>query len=251
MEDKLLSQSFKKMGARVKVDESPRSRFLRPNSNSTLRLDVRKDKKGEYFLLSKAAEDKTELVILDVQPEDRHLLLMTREGKKKSRFLAGHDERHWFVAAIPEKTPVSTVRGAKKALKPKVVQEASEGVIRQGEWFFIPRPNEKIDEKLVLHNEPLTRGRGSKPHRCAELVRTGGETVYVKGAQIVTEIAFAKMDMKAKRVGWQTMRRNPRVFVRGRIRHTDHKTIVLAEWHEVLMNTENQSVAMQHVAFLD
>ena len=246
MEDKLLTQSFEKMGARVKVTEA---RF-RSNSTSSLRLDVRQDKKGEYFLLSKAAEDKTELVVLDVQPDDRHLLLLTREGKKKARYLAGHDERHWFVAAIPEKTPVSTVRGAKNALKPAPVKEAS-GVIRQGEWFFLPSPKEKIDERLVLHNEPLTRGRGSKPHRCQDLVRTGGETVYVKGSQIVNEAAFAKMDMKDKRIGWQIMRRNPKVFVRGRIRHSDHKTIVLPGWHEVLMNTENQSLAMQHVAFLD
>jgi hypothetical protein len=39
--------------------------------------------------------------------------------------------------------------------------------------------------------------------------------------------------------------------VRGRIRHSDHKTIVLRGWHEVVMNTENESLAMQHVAFLD
>ncbi|MFO0960881.1 MAG: hypothetical protein U0800_26160 [Isosphaeraceae bacterium] len=36
--------------------------------------------------------------MLDVQPADRHLLLMFREGEQKSKFLCGHDER-WFVAA--------------------------------------------------------------------------------------------------------------------------------------------------------
>jgi hypothetical protein len=249
MKDQLLENSFEKMGARVKVSDGHRSRFLRPNATSSLRLDVRRDKKGEYFLLSKAAEDPTELVVLDVQPADRHLLLLTREGKKKARYLAGHDERHWFVAAIPEKTPVSTVRAAKAALKPAPAKEAS-GVVRQGEWFFIPRPKEKIDEKLVLHDEPLTRGRGSKPHRCQDLVRTGGETVYVKGSQILNEAAYAKLEAKAKH-GWQVMRRNPKVFVRGRIRHSDHKTVTLKGWNEVIMNTENQSIAMQHVAFLD
>jgi hypothetical protein len=248
MEDKLLAQSFEKMGARVKVEDPLRSPFLRRiPKGSALSLNVRRDKKGEYFLLSKA--DETELVVLDVQPADRHLLLLTREGKKKARFLAGHDERHWFVAAIPEKTPVSTVRAAKAALQPAPAKEAS-GVVRQGEWFFIPRPKEKIDEKLVLHDEPLTRGRGSKPHRCQDLVRTGGETVYVKGAQILPEAAYAKLEAKAKH-GWQVMRRNPKVFVRGRIRHSDHKTVTLKGWNEVVMNTENQSVAMQHVAFLD
>ena len=62
---------------------------------------------------------------------------------------------------------------------------------------------------------------------------------------------YAKLDAQAKKSGWRVMRRNARVFVRGRIRHSDHETIVLRGWHEVLMNTENQSLAMQHVAFLD
>ena len=41
------------------------------------------------------------------------------------------------------------------------------------------------------------------------------------------------------------------MFVRGKIRHPDHKTIVLGEWRQVLMNTETQSLAMRHVAFID
>lgn len=56
---------------------------------------------------------------------------------------------------------------------------------------------------------------------------------------------------KAKGWGWRTMRRNSAVYVGGRVRHADHKTIVLHDWHKVLMNTENQSIAMRHVAFLD
>ena len=47
------------------------------------------------------------------------------------------------------------------------------------------------------------------------------------------------------------MRRNPLVYVRGRVRHADHKTIMLHGWHRVLMNTERQSQAMRNVAFLD
>ena len=50
---------------------------------------------------------------------------------------------------------------------------------------------------------------------------------------------------------WQVMRRNSEVYVKGRIRHPDHQTLVLPDWHRVVMNTENQSRAMQHVAFLD
>jgi len=50
---------------------------------------------------------------------------------------------------------------------------------------------------------------------------------------------------------WVAQRQNPSVFVRGRVRHSDHKTIILNGWHQVMMNTENESLAMRHVAFID
>jgi hypothetical protein len=56
---------------------------------------------------------------------------------------------------------------------------------------------------------------------------------------------------KAKGWGWRTLRRNPGVCVRGRVRHPDHATIALHGWHRVVMNTEGQSKARRNVAFLD
>jgi hypothetical protein len=50
---------------------------------------------------------------------------------------------------------------------------------------------------------------------------------------------------------WTQMRRNPEVFARGRVRHPDHKTIHLDDWHRVVMNTENQATSMSHLMFLD
>jgi hypothetical protein len=47
------------------------------------------------------------------------------------------------------------------------------------------------------------------------------------------------------------MARNPDVYVRGRVRHADHRTIFLNGWHRVLMNTEFQAQALRNVAFLD
>ena len=47
------------------------------------------------------------------------------------------------------------------------------------------------------------------------------------------------------------MRRNAAVYVRGRISHPDHKTIILDGWHRVLMNTENEAPGNRHVVFLD
>jgi hypothetical protein len=231
-----------------------------------LALDVRQDRHGEYFLISRAQASTTELLVLDVQPRDRHLLLLSRSAAEKHRFLLGHDERHWFVAGIPESTPVSRVRDAKQALKPDLVQSSERGVrtkyrdrrsnaarIRQGEWFFVPAPQARVELLLVLRNEPIARG-GGKPHVCEELYRFGGETVYVSPGEpngLTDEQYRALSEGERNRWNWRVMRRNPKVYVRGRVRHHDHKTVVLDGWHEVLSNTENLSHAMRNVAFLD
>jgi hypothetical protein len=231
-----------------------------------LALDVRQDRHGEYFLISRGEASTTELVVLDVQPKDRHLLFLSRSAAEKHRFLLGHDERHWFVAGIPESTPVSRVRDAKQALKPDLVQSSERGVrtkyrdrrsnaarIRQGEWFFVPAPQVRVELLLVLRNEPIARG-GGKPHVCEELYRFGGETVYVSpGAPngLTDEQYKALSEGERSRWNWRVMRRNPKVYVRGRVRHSDHKTVTLDGWHEVLSNTENLSHAMRNVAFLD
>lgn len=114
----------------------------------------------------------------------------------------------------------------------------------------------QVDEKLVLRNEPITRGNGGKPHWTDFCYRTGGETVYVCSLHPngVDEKEYRRIlfdQPEAKGWGWRIMRRNAEVFVRGRIRHADHKTITLHGWHQVLMNTESQSKAMRNLAFLD
>ena len=117
----------------------------------------------------------------------------------------------------------------------------------------MPAPQVRVEQLLVLRNEPIARG-GGKPHVCEELYRFGGETVYVSpGAPngLTNEQYRALSEGERSRWNWRVMRRNPKVYVRGRFRHPDHKTVVLDGWHEVLSNTENLSHAMRNVAFLD
>lgn len=268
MDTNLLDTKFARMGARLKfADRLPG----RNRAAGVISLDVQTDRKGEFFSITRQPGVEVEVAVLDVQPADRHLLLLVREGKDKSKFLCGHDERYWFVAGIPEKAPVGTVRQAKEALKPTEVQNAqarkrlrakvrnrrkNAAFIRQGEWFFLPVLGFSVDGKLVLPNEPLRRGNGGKPHWAEFCYRTGGETVYVcnRHSNGVTEDQHKKIlaaNPKAKGWGWRTMRRNPGVYVKGRVRHADHATITLNGWHQVLMNTEGQSKAMRNVAFLD
>jgi len=264
----LLDTKFARIGARLKVADRP---ARRTRTTGPISLDVQADAKGEFFEIVRQPGFDAEIAVLDVQPADRHLLLLVRDGRDKSKFLCGHDERHWFVAGIPETAPVGTVRQAKEALKPAEVRfaQASKGLrakarnrrknaayIRQGEWFFLPVANIAVDENLVLRNEPLSRGGGSKAHWMEFCYRTGGEAVYVcsRHPNGVTEAQYKVIlsgNPKAKGWGWRTMRRNPGVYVKGRIRHADHATITLHGWHRVLMNTEGQSKAMRNVAFLD
>jgi hypothetical protein len=126
MDTNLLDIKFTRIGARLKVAERPTGRS---RTAGVLSLDVQADRKGEFFEIVRQRGTDVEVAVLDVQPTDRHLLLLVREGKEKSKFLCGHDERHWFIAGIPETASVGTVRQAKEALKPAEVQSAQ---ARQG-----------------------------------------------------------------------------------------------------------------------
>lgn len=271
-----LESRFAAMGARMKVREIP-SRWrqgvrtwIEPQDFA---MDLRQDSNGQFFELRVPTHlsESLEISVMQALPEERHLLLAVRNtaGKPQlDRFLCGHDEREWFVAAVPG--GASSVRQAMDALQPEGVREAlarshvssrkrysrkNRAFRRQGEWFFVPEPSFVVDEKLILRNEPLRRG-GGKPHMVDQLYRTGGETVYVtkrfpNGLTPPEYRAMLLNNPNASRWGWREMRRNPGVYVRGAVRHGDHETITLSCWHRVLMNTETQSRTMARVAFLD
>jgi len=275
-----LNRHFSRMGARVKILEGvPVARHwnLTRSREEAARivLDIRRDKLGEYFEIRTAPGAAQEIVVLNVQPRERHLLLLSRQfGRQgqflaKQKFLCGHDERHWFVAAIPENEPVSTVVGAKIALKPEEIRtrEGLLGIsrkasfrrrnaafVRQGEWFFIPSAGIRANPLLILQREPLTRGNGGKAHLAEECYRSGGETVYVSGQYprgLTAQEYYRLPEPERKRSNFRLMRRDASVYVRGQVWHPDHETVVLDEWHRVLMNTENRSQAMRFLAFLD
>jgi hypothetical protein len=266
MDAQLLERHFAKIGARAKLRTD-----MRRNRTGGVSIDIGTDRVGEFFDIAVREPAPAELNVVAADPRLRHLVLMSREDDGKHKFLCGHDERHWFVAAVPEKAAVSTVATAMEALKPAEVQwrqrqlkvkprkrnrRRNEVFIRQGEWFFVLvqwtfRPN----EMLILRNEPLRRA-GGKPHRVEELYRDGGEAVYIStehpnGLTLHEYRRLISRRPSLRRLHWVVQRRNPRVYVRGKVRHADHKSIVLASWHRVLMNTETQSIAMRHVAFID
>jgi hypothetical protein len=260
MSSETLERRFAAVGARVKVAEGP--------WRGEPRIDVRTDVRGEYFdVRFTAGEPGVDLEVVDVQPHDRHLLLLARVGEEKSKFLCGHDERHWFVAAVPEAARgVSGVATAKAALQPQAVRALVErtrpkdpfrrrnaAYVRQGEWFFVPAAGLDPPTAFVLRDEPLTRGRG-KAHMMQFAYRRGGDVVHVNRRHPagISEARFARLTPDQRRNGgWIRMVRDPEVYAKGAVRHPDHATIHLAGWHRVLMNTEQGARAMRHVAFID
>jgi hypothetical protein len=199
---------------------------------------------------------EVELHVVDTRPRERHLLLVARRldsGDLIGKYLCGHDERHWFVAGVERWA--TDVRTALESLKPAAVREAEKQIrvknrqrrrnrarLRQGEWFFLPAPDFEASGWIVFTDEPLVRGAG-KPHLADELVRSGGERVYVSSQTPngLVERAYRNLLRRrpeARSWSWQIRVRNPQVLVRGAIRHPDHKTLRLPLWHRVLANRE-------------
>lgn len=272
-----LRRGFNKLGAELDV-EIVAPRWLRwrkawqPQIADGFSLDiVDEGSRDERYLLriDEDSVDSVRFVLADVRPKLQHLLLIGRTNTKLDKFLCGHDERHWFVAPVEQR--VTNVQSAFESLRPALAQREmvrmgvrpknrnkrrNAAFVRQGEWFFIPRIGFVVpNQHLILRNEPLSRGRGSKPHMVEEVYRFGGETVYVSwrykdGLPISVQRYERLIQRKPelRHYHWQMVRRNPTVYARGKVRHGDHKTIKLPYWHEVAMATEKPN---PRVVFLD
>lgn len=285
MNSNLIEEKFEKIGVRIK--------FRKANvfQNAPITFDLQKDKRGEYFVC--AAQDVKlldEIDILDVRPKDRHLLLLFRNTveKRKDKFLFGHDERHFFVSAVPDTVPVKDVKSAKKALIPPDLQGMAISIEelkrknkvwhRQGEFFFVKLGVLlKVDDKFVIKNEPLQRNIRSKPHMIEFCYREGGEErtfatrmVNMRSEDMAEELrnkinqgnkrGFTKNEFQelpanirnnSKKWGWQLRKVNPEVYAKGRITHSDHRTVILDGWHRVYLNGEMLSPAARDVIFID
>ncbi len=263
MDIELLKRHFAGIGARVMVGDARVTSW-----GSDAGINIRADSRGEFFDIKIEAKDPREYRVVDLRPEQRHLLLLSEIDKAK--FLCGFDERHWFVCAVPG-GGVTNVRAAMEALQPPAVRWAverrvkraknrlrrhNEAFVRQGEWFFVPEPGLVVEEAFVRRNEPLSRGRGSKAHMCQFAYRTAGELVmvcdrYPRGVSLSFYENMLRSNPKARNWNWRQMRRNAQVYVRGRVWHPDHKTLELRDWHRVLMNTEHMAPGLSAVTFLD
>ena len=171
----LIERHFAKIGARAKVHPETR------RDRTGVTIDIGHDVEGEFFDIALAQPRLADVRVVDTQPRIRHLLLMSEQEDGKHKFLCGHDERHWFVAAVPERASVSNVKTAFEALKPVTVRQRedrlqvksrkrnrrrNEAFIRQGEWFFVPVPDWLVGRTI----NPVTR-RGIQNARTAPAAR--------------------------------------------------------------------------------
>jgi hypothetical protein len=183
-------------------------------------IDIIREHRRESYQLQYPRDDQLILEVMDVNRHLRHLVLDVTGWRLpiSGRYLCGHDESHWFVAGLPFGVKTSTVRGAMEALKPDIVRReqrrmgvrhrknrrTTAAYVRQGEWFFLARPNMQVLNGLIERNGRLAR-EGGKPHKVDEIYRVPN---------------------------------GDELFVRGRVRHNDHQTIYLDVWHRVVQNNE-------------
>jgi hypothetical protein len=147
--------------------------------------------------------------------------------------LCGMDEQHYFVAQLP--FGASTVQEAHQALfnpaAGQAARKAGAKLIRQGEWFFV---RASVAELKAL--EPLLGKKFPIQRRVAASDGTGA---FRRGRAHVADELIRLKDVTAPLVPGS-------VYVKGKIRHPDHWTLELYEWHRVFGNAEaSQPVGVQ------
>lgn len=134
--------------------------------------------------------------------------------------LVGKDETHFFASVLPKR--VSTVESAHAILRPKEAIGVR-GVVRQGEFFYVPVTNKTLKNQLNKMNSTI-----------AMAVNTIGLN------SILAHAARSSMIIQDRHIGTDTRRIGGSRYVRGAVYHSGghHKTIFLKDWHKVVRNNE-------------
>lgn len=152
----------------------------------------------------------------------------TTEARKR-HFLFGMDEQHLFMAELPR--GVSSVHGARDALRapevPPNLRSRDGRVVRQGEWFFLPVKAQDSPEIVsAVQRSVVMRDVGIA--QAARLDRAGRPHV---ASEVFVVHPYPPRDRAQDPI-------LPRIFVRGDVRHPDHRTVHFPEWRRVVPNRE-------------
>lgn len=197
------------------------------NRPTVLRTPGVDDKGVPEWVKQAAIERKAEIINWN----ESSVTLREYTSEAVRYFLMGVDERQLFIAQTRD--PVGSVKAARESLG-KTVQfaEGKSRITRQGEWFFIEisaELNAELTSKasknaIVVHtNVPIGASfdnRGGNPHVASQLIRVPGEKL---------EHGFAV--------------RGQQVYIRGSVRHKDHKTVSFKNWRLVVANNEAHETA--------
>lgn len=142
---------------------------------------------------------------------------------QKRHFLCGMDEHHLFIAELP--CGASSTHAARESLRAPEVPSSlvlrGDKVVRQGEWFFLPLlPRERLVAESLAARGEARRGVGIA--QAARIPRAGRPHV---ADEVVVDPGPAPSSM-------------PSIFVRGAVRHPDHKTIFFREFRRTVPNRE-------------
>jgi hypothetical protein len=264
--DATLIRRFGEAGLELRPALGP----IEPSNPEIFQMDIRRFGRDEHFRVWPG--EGTSADVLSTDRKLRQLVLLVREPKRlfqetfprngeepkavarrmggrlvdrtaerftverwtsgKSRYLCGMDERHLFIARLAGGT---TVRDAHDSLRPRRLPSTA---TRQGEWFFVPLSAWELGRleaaiaarrAVVLAKEPI--GAGGHPHTADELTR-----------------------LPAPRWTAADVGRGPRVaiFVRGAVRHPEHKTVRFRHWVSVVRNAEaGQTGPVRNVFWID
>ena len=256
-----LGSQFSRARLDLKVTGAP---LIRAGNSAIVQLDIAR--KPQQFLLWKG-DDHNQIQVQNTDKSLRQLVLFVKEPQRafevrvrkeqavgrrivrkdsnrhfvwvqeftqvgQRHLLCGMDEQHYFVAQLPH--GVATVQEAHSALaNPAAAQNARANgakLIRQGEWFFVRASHAEVEALTELN--PLVR-RG--------VATTDGSSVWRRGRPHVVD-ELVQLGPGFKPAPLET----GQVFVRGKVRHPDHRVLHLLEWHRVFGNNEaSQPVGVQ------
>lgn len=256
-----LLKKFEKAGLRL--------RFENINRNSDIfGMRVSGGMHKEVFEMQPGHETNT-IEVLDSDKDAKQILLMVKEEEReftttewdtkqqthvevkrktdpsKRKFLIGMDERSYFMAPVADNS--INIRDAKEKLRNPNLKR-SDSITRQGEWFFVRAHeqdfiNEEVESGRAIKYSKVGIGavignRGGKPHVGDEVVRIRTERFPQEDLKPSLERLY-----RGIRSGRDLSLPGDMVFVRGKVRHPDHKTVEFSAWHRVYRNTEDRESA--------
>lgn len=241
MNKESLIKSFNKIGATLTIEEN--------KIINSPKINVVKDN----FVILHNPSQESQIDVINISAKERHLLISVKTPSDiKSKVLCGHDERHWFSSELV-KRHVTTVEEAKQSLQPDKIKNISktlkngerskrhnQGWKRQGEWFFVPVPDfNPPKNSIIKQKDKLIRpGSRSKAHVCDEVYTPSGGGVWVSNQGLeISDFKYNKLS-EIEKSTYTFQSKVAMAYVRGNVRHPDHKTIYLPCWHEVHLNNE-------------